>query len=185
MPLEVLVDWATSTGSPGVSVLMFNRDTPVNTARGAINTLLTALAPVLSVDTRWTVRDAGRALDDATGALVGFWTAGVAYSGVGSGGSTALANATQILLRWQTDAIVGGRRLQGRTFIPGIATGANVDGELKPANAATVAAAATAFVGGGSAFGVWHRPVDGSGGVFEPASAAGVWNEFAVQRGRR
>jgi len=185
MPREILVDWTTPSGSDHRSVLMFNTVSTPADQRSAIYTFLSTIKSQLEDSTSFTVETAGRELDDATGALVGVWSEGTSYTGVGVVSGQVVADATQALMQWRTDHIVGGRFLQGRTYIPGLSASHLSNGNLSSTAITAWTAAGQALIDDAVGFGVWHRPVLGAGGVFWAADTASVWGELAVLRKRR
>jgi len=184
MVREILVDWTTASGSGKVSVFYFDEATAVGAQRSALSTFLGAADAVLSTTASWVMRTTGTEYDDVTGALTGAWTDTTPYSGAGGAAGQA-ADATQVLVRWDTGQIVNGRFLKGRTYLPALASGNLNVGNLAAAARTTVSNAAAAFVTASVGFIVWHRPVAGAGG--DPATVTGsdVWTELAVLRRRR
>lgn len=185
MPREILVDWTTSSGGGKVSVFMCDLAGAVGSQRLALNDFLGALDASMSTGNSWVIRNAGRELDDATGALTGAWSTGLPYNGAGSVGTEEVADATQILFQWHTNVIINGRFLRGRQFFPGLAASNLASGNLSSAVALGFKGYGDTLIASGSGFGVWHRPQGGAGGQFEPTATCTVWNELAVLRRRR
>lgn len=185
MPTEILVDWSTVNGPGKVSVFYFTSTAGVSTCRTALASFLTDADGILCTTTAWTIRTTGRTLDDTTGAITAAWTGTTAHSGAGAQTGEQAADASQVLVRWKTPTIVGRRFLQGRTFLPGVATAAMDDGNITSGARTTVLTAATNLLAAAVGMGVWHRPVGGSGGQFAVSNVADVWTEFAVLRRRR
>lgn len=184
---EVLVNWTTVAGGGFLNVLYFNDTDPIATQRQALGTMLTSIQSQLTTGTSWTVATSGRVIDDATGTLVGDWNDGTARTGAGTVSTSGTPDATQVLLRWRGTAVINGRRIQGRTFIPGLG-GSNVaGGNLSPGAQGIIQNALTTYANTGLQHLLWHRPVNGAGGSshgFGPAGAS-VWPELAVLRRRR
>jgi len=185
MPREILVDWTTASGAGKVSVFHFIEATAVASQRDALADFLGAVDGFLDESVTWTIRTAGREMTAATGALSGAWVEGTAYTGTGAGTVEPAADATQVLVRWLTDHIVGTRFLQGRTFIPGVATSQLIGGNLNPTAVTAIQAAGEALIGAAVQLAVWHRPVDSLGGVQWAADTCVVSSELAVLRRRR
>lgn len=185
MPREIVVDWTTAAGGGRASVFMFGTVSTIADQRASLNAFQQSIDNLLTPDNTWSIRTSGRELDDATGALTGTWTDGTTYTGVGAVAGEPVPDASQILIRWRTDHIVGGRFLQGRTFIPGCVVGNIENGNLSSAAQTVAAGAAQALVDSADQLGVWHRPSSGSGGVFWAADSGTVWSELAVLRRRR
>lgn len=189
---QVQVNWVTQSGPGKVSVFNFSAaGASITAQRDALRTMLEVLDSNLVPGTTWSIENAGRVLDDATGALTGAWSDGAAITGAGGAAGQPVADATQVLLQWQTGVIEGGRFLRGRTFIPGLNRDYTNLGNLSTSIVTTWGAALTTFVGSSTGFGIWRRPWPGSvtrpaySGAFQAASTGDVWPELAVQRRRR
>jgi hypothetical protein len=103
-------------------------------------------------------------------------------TGSGAIASDSMPLASQALVRWFTPNFIGGRRLRGRTFIPGITTAGNTNGRLASATSTTIGTAATTLANVATPLlVVWSR----IHGVAHPVSSASVWAEFASLRSRR
>jgi len=189
---QVVVQWTTASGPGKVSVFNFSAAGATITAqRAALKALLEVVDSNLVPGTLWSIESAGRVLDDSTGALVGAWSDGAVITGAGGAAGQPVADATQVLLQWQTGVIEGARFLRGRTFIPGLNRDYTNLGNVAPSIVSTWGAAMTTFVGASVGFGIWRRPWPGSPtrpaytGAFQGASTGDVWAELAVQRRRR
>lgn len=185
MPKEIVVDWVTQNGAGKVSVFWFDTATAIAGQRSALNTFLSAVDGSLDNGVSWSIRQVGRVVDDATGALTGSWTNAVGFTGVGAAVGEPVADATQVLFQWHTGSIVGGRFLRGRTFVPGLAAGQVVNGNLASAQVTGLQAVGNTLATSGQGLGVWHRPTAGLGGSFVPVNSCTVWPELAVLRRRR
>lgn len=185
MPREILVDWQTPGAAAGLTVLYFDEATSVTSQRTALASALAELTTSLCTTSRWTIRNEGRELSDATGTVTGFWGDGTARTGTGSAGTTPVANAAQGLIRWLTPDIVAGRRIRGRSFVPGMSDNVNANGQVNATGTGDLQSCGGVLITSAVGFGIWHRPQSGTGGSFHEATAAVAWNEFAVQRGRR
>lgn len=185
MPREIVVDWTTESGPGKVSVFWFLTASDVDDQRQALSVMLGEIDSYLAGGGSWVIRQNGREVDDATGALTGAWSAGVGYGGIASAVGQPVADATQVLMQWDTGNIVGGRFLRGRTFIPLLAVSNVLDGNIRAAEQTAIANAGTGLINSLTGFGVWHRPTGGSGGVFLQADTCTVWRELAVLRRRR
>lgn len=185
MPREILVDWTTANGAGKVSVFYFIEATAVTSQRSALATFLGAADGVMASDTTWTIRTVGREMLTASGALTGAWSDPTAFTGTGAAAGESWADASQALVRWSTDHIVGSRFLQGRTFLPGLTSAQITDGNLGSGARTTIQTAATALVNAGVQLCVWHRPVAGVGGEAWAVDTATVQSEIAVLRRRR
>lgn len=198
MPREILVDWTTINGSGKVSVFNFIEASSVATQRSALNTFLTVVASKQTNPTKYTIRNAGREWNTATGELIGAWTDAPTYTGVGLITGNEVADATQLLVQWQTGHVVNGRFLHGRQYFPGMASAQEVGGNVQGSTITTIGPAAQALCNAGVQLCVWHRPqlpagtppgnpdgVPRAGGVAWAAQVGQVWTEWAVLRRRR
>lgn len=184
---EIPVRWASENSPGGTNYLYFGPGgATIPFIRASIATMFTSVAARLDSLTTWTVATSGDQLDDATGTLVGAWADGTARTGTGSASGQPVQNQSQILLRWQTNAIVNGRRLRGRTYVPGASSLTADAGQVASAAQAAFTTAANQFVTDcAGQFLIWHRPVGGLGGSSSAALSGSCWEEFAVQRRRR
>lgn len=182
---EILTEWRTDAGTDGRTVMYFDDSVAVATQRAALGTFWAAIDNLCAGTTLWTVATAGREINDVDGSLTGAWSESTPFTGAGGGAGDQSGDALQALVRWQTGVIVDGRFLQGRTFIPGLASTVIVDGNLSSAAqtignnaAATLAASAATLV-------IWHRPAGATPGDTAPVTSGAMWNELAVLRRRR
>lgn len=181
---EILTDWTLASGGGHVSVQYFDPTILIETQRAAIDNMYNALVDQFATTTAWSVRSEGRVIDPLTGEATGFWSDVADLSGSGVGPLQPWADTNQALVRWRTDTIVRGRRLQGRTFIPGFGSGAVAGGNLPSALQTAIFAAADVMREDAGLL-VWSRPTATDPGVASLTSSCSVWSEIAVQRGRR
>ena len=184
---QIETNWTFENGQGGTSVMYASTGTAdVAFIRASLATFFAACEPSLDSLTTWTIRTTGDVVDSASGVLVGDWAEGTSRTGAGNLSGQPLANATQILVQWRTGAIINGRRVRGRTFIPGVGALAADGGQLAAARQTEINVAADALVAALTPqFGVWHRPTSGSGGDLATITDGTAWTEFAVQRRRR
>lgn len=189
MVLEIQTLWS-GPGSADKRTIMYFEDTAVfSTTRAAVAAFWEALEGNITADYTWVVAAEGRRLDTATGGLTGVENDPTVYQGAGTGtAGSQVADATQALIRWATGIIVGGRRLQGRTFIPGTPRANTQGGNLSSFAVVGISSTANTFISGlgtDNKLVVWHRPSTSSGGVAHPVTQASTWSELAVLRRRR
>lgn len=124
---------------------------------------------------------------ESTGTLERVWATPAGAPAVGGVSGSSVARASQALIRWRTDEIVGGRVLQGRTFIPGVPATALTDaGGLSALYQEAFKESADALIDDtGGVLEIWHRPQNGGGGSVGLVTAASVWDQLAVLRSRR
>nr|CRY97797.1 hypothetical protein [uncultured prokaryote] len=121
-------------------------------------------------------------INPATGDITGSY--GLVEKNVSAGGDSTdpLPPATQALLTLATGVYVGGRQLQGRTFLPGFGENANAaPGVLRSEYVATINAAAYDLLNTGPDWVVWSR----KNGAFEPIQSALVSPKWSVLRSRK
>lgn len=103
-------------------------------------------------------------------------------TGSGASAGDLLPRQSQMLVRWFTTTVVAGRRLRGRTFVPGITEAFNGAGVPTSAFITTVQTAANALLASAtSSLLVWSR----AHGVAAGAASANVWSQWANLRSRR
>lgn len=180
---HVQVDWDGFPGAPGVSSFY---TTDATILRPQLKIFFDSLKAYLPTDVTLTYPASGDTVDSATGGLVGGWTDTI-IGETGGDSSGAYAAPVGAVFQWPTGAIVGRRRLKGRTFfVPMRGSSFQTDGSIEAVTLGALRTAAGVLVTAtAGAFLVWHRPVDHVGG-----SAAGVigWivpDMAAVLRSRR
>jgi uncharacterized membrane protein len=92
-----------------------------------------------------------------------------------------------MFIKWATGAIVGGRRLQGKTFLAPIKSQAYaVTGVIDPAVVTSIVSA-TATLVAANALTIWHRPdpVSHTGGSSSAVNGATVPNTVTSLATRR
>jgi hypothetical protein len=166
--------------------MYFSDLTAVDTQMAAVDAFWTAIASLIAEEFDYAIRTEGRELNDSTGVLEDFYAAtGGPYTGGGSSAAQQVPDASQGLVRWLTSNVIAGRRLQGRTFIPGLTQTNISEGNLGTAAQGTITTAAQALVDSEAGLMIWHRPQGGTGGTTAFVTTASVWNELAVLRRRR
>lgn len=120
-------------------------------------------------------------LDQGTGQQTGT-IAVTGYTQAGDDSATMLPPINQVLVRWVTDGFFSGRRLQGRTFLPGFCEDSNEPGGvLQSAVASAVTAGAKGLIDADVGFCIYSRKNFGAALVQD----ASTWTQFAIQAGRR
>jgi hypothetical protein len=113
--------WEGVGGSPYYTNLYFTDNASGATAlsaASAVDTMFENIAGNISNLLSWTVQGDCPIIDDATGTLTGAYSVGNRF-GNGTNVSELLPRQAQGMIRWDTSVVVGGRRLRGRTFVPG------------------------------------------------------------------
>lgn len=182
---EVITRWDVVNGGGGLTIMYFDDTVDIASVRSRLATFWGVVDGALATGTSWFIETSGKEIAATSGQLTGFWDEPTVYTGTGAVSGGVVPNASQVLIQWLTSSIVAGRRVRGRTFVPGLATTNVSNGELGGGATATILGAATAFANGDAGLVVWHRPSNTSVGSEHPVNSAGVWDELAVQRARR
>jgi hypothetical protein len=184
-------------GGTGLATFHFNGDTgTAEDAQDSVDAFWAALQAYIHTSISATPTNEVVTFESTTGEATSFGaTTGVARTGSAAG--TMNSPATQGLIRWRTAGVVAGRRVAGRTFIPGPTEPDNDIGG-KPVNVylTALATASTALLASATSEPVvWSRPIDADPeavppvearlGSFHPITAGSAWTQWAVLRGRR
>jgi len=146
MPIlnRVRVGWTNWPGAPGLSTFYL--------AAGSTNvapllTFFTAIKDLFPAALTFTVPANGDAVDSVTNKIVGGWT-GSGGGTVSSGHSnTAYSGTSGALIHWNTNAVLNGRRLAGRTYLVPLAGDQYfTDGSLVGTCITTLTTAGTALI---------------------------------------
>lgn len=138
----------------------------------------------------WTPVTTVDEIDEATGAIVNQVAAATPAAVTFSGAGNYLPLQTQGIVQYSTGLFIAGRRVRGRSYIPGIVT------TFSTAGGQPTAALITALSNFGAALGttiltatnqrVWHRPnALGVGGLSAVVTTRNVSASFGVLRSRR
>lgn len=150
-----------------------------NAAAGAISNTVT-YTPTLVVDE----------IDEVTGAIVNQVAASAPAATAGVSASPQLPLQTMGICQYQTGLFIAGRRLRGRSYVPGLTVGGVTTAGL-PTTATLNALAAFNTALGTTILTatnqrVWHRPnAGGTGGLSAVVTTRTVNNQFGVMRSRR
>jgi hypothetical protein len=170
-------------GSPWLSTMYWadlETQDGANLAVARVGQFWTALGGQMKTTVRW---DTEAEVDQlsVTGTLQGTYvTAPVGGNGLAA--DTLLPIATQALVRWSTSLVVAGRRLRGRTFLPGWTEAHSLNGVLEVAAKNTTQNAANTLIAHSAPSMVVWSPTHGT---LANIDAASVWEQFAVLRSRR
>lgn len=164
----------------GLSVLYWQADASPSTeeAQAAVTkhgALFQDLRAVVTVSDGYNVQGLVELVDEVTGETEAeYSTVGIAANGLASG--EILPRQVQGLISWRTSTFRDGRRVRGRTYIPGAAEVDNASGSPTSSYRGLVAAAAAEHVAAQSsppAQVIWSRPRDaGEPGGARPGLAA-------------
>lgn len=121
-------------------------------------------------------------IDEPTGEITGGFTITPPTPVQFTNTTTQLPRFTQLLVKWSTPTYNGGRRLQGRMFIPGFCeVNNNAGGRPDDAIRAAVLTNLQPLITGPDRVGVYSKTF----GVFSQVDGASVGAEWAVLRSRR
>lgn len=182
---EVITDWTTAAGGGQNSVMYCSTDGNIQDYTVALDAMFTSMRIYLASTTTFQVRRTGRILNPETGTLLGDWNSTGTTQKAGQAAGTQGPDASQVLIRWKTGLITAGRRVQGRTFIPGLANNQYSLGNVLPPVADAITAAAQSFASDGTGAMVWNRPKTGLSGAEALITSGACWSELAVLRRRR
>lgn len=198
MPIiRVRTEWSGLVEGGGLSTHYFTQvgTTTAEDLQDVVQTFWSTCAPQITNECQFRVLGEMDVIDETTGELVETMST---IDGATTSGTSTEDNqppATQTLLRLRTGAVVAGRRLQGRLFIPGPPRNGTGDTTVPTtASRAAYQNAAAALITATTGIGpwvVWSRPVADNPTVPDrPGSTAAVingsvWDKYAVLRSRR
>jgi hypothetical protein len=140
-----------------------------------------SLASNIANDLSWVISGDVEVIDVGTGLITSVVTVPEAL-GSGTHSDEKLPLATQGLVRWRTGTFINGRRLQGRTFLPGMVEFNNADtGRVFTGFVGTVNTAAATFIGGSADPAIYSKTHSSASSI----QSASMWTEWAVLRSRR
>lgn len=152
---RVPVSWTTGIGGTGLSVFYTLDPVDVTTELG---TFFNAIKAVFPTVVTWQIPSSGDMLDAETGILSGGWSGGTAATIAATGGAGVYVAGTGAMVRWNTNSVLAGRRLRGRTFLcPLLSSAFDANGTLNDANVTTMQTAANTLVAAGK-IRIWSRP---------------------------
>jgi hypothetical protein len=161
----------------------------------AVGTFWTAIDANLDSELTWRTEGVVDSINEANGDLVSS-TATTSATGTGGTVGPVLPFASQGLIRWTTAGIVAGRRVKGRTFVPGVTELGVDNGVMLASVISQFNVQAAAYIGDLTSVPVvWARPFAGNpladppqparAGTMHPITGADTWNQLAVLRSRR
>lgn len=182
---KIPVVWDGLAGLPGLSIF-HSTTAQAPTLVSALVTFFTAIKGQFPTGLTWQIPSSGDTFDDQTGTLTGTWTGGSGSTVAASGGSTVYAAGTGAYVRWDTGAVINGRRVKGRTFLcPILGATFDTNGTLQNATVAAWQTAVNTLVSS-STLRVWHRPPPGGNtGIAVLVTAGTVPDKVTSLRSRR
>lgn len=200
MTLRVEAIWTGLGGSPYYSRFHFGEENggeggaDAVAAAGAVQGYFSSLMPRLKAGLQVTIQPEVYSFRPSDGELLAAFPVSVApYSG--SVAQDPMPRAVQALGQFITGSFVNGRRLRGRTFIPGIPEGeASPTGGLSETFRSNLRTAVDLLRTGapvGQPLVVWSQPREATEnaparvGAVRAVSSTNVWTEYASLRSRR
>jgi hypothetical protein len=168
-------------GSPYVMTHYFEGSggTAASAAAAAVVAFMNALDAGITDQLVWEVESEVTELTEAGLIVASHTTAG--GTGVGAAASEPLPIASQGLIQWRTGTYLGGREIRGRTFVPGLTSGANDDGRVAASTVTFLEGAGELLLAQPVVPVVWSRKHQNS----IPISGVTVWSQFAMLTSRR
>lgn len=176
-------------GLPGLSQLYFTGETQAEADECSARVLdfMSALANNVVDDIQMDVQTTAAVIEPGTGFITDFLeVAGGSVLGLSASGTTA--GATQAIIGFGTNVVRNGRRVQGRTFIPGVPSNLIAGGRFTSGgqNGFQLSAQGTlGALGGIAQHVVWSRPTLTSPGLTALVNTYTVPAYLGVLRSRR
>lgn len=181
--LRIQTFWTGLPGGPGVTNMFFGGDDGISEAEDAVlrvGAFFTYLAPAIRTGVTATVSGEVAVITPEDGDIVDMYS--LTYTpAAGSNSTQPLPFNVQGLAQLTTGTFVGGRRIQGRFYLPGFCENDNESG-IGPTSTLIngVSGALDTMADGAAALGVWSR----RHGSFTPAVSVGLSERWATLRGR-
>lgn len=188
---RVTTEWSGFVGAPGYTNFFFETTDPLaegaQEAADATRDFWANLADYFGNATTLQVQGEVATMNDEDGSLEDLIPLASTPTVVTGTSTAGIASSSGFLVRWKTDTVVGGKRVNGRTFlVPGATNQFEANGTLKSTAIAAIAGAGQDLIDDvDSNFGVWKRPVSGAGGVFATAVTASCPDKSVYLSSRR
>lgn len=180
--------WTGAPGLPGYTQFYQEVGEGVTASAQAghtnVDAFFNALATLIPDAITVTVDPVYQVLDEATGEVTGEETVATPATATVGGYITNWQAQVGVLVEWTTGEYLNGRRFRGRTYLVPLGNTADDDGTLPAGTLSTVGTAAAVIVDSGWGFLVWHRPVNGAGGLSSHITGAVVRDHAAILRSR-
>jgi len=180
------VAWSGSlTTGPGLSTF-YLASTDLTGKPANLVTFFTAIRSFFPTGMTWTIPTSGDQLDDATGALVGAWSASGGGVVTGNASGTNYAQGVGCRITWNTNGIHRGRRVRGTTFLTSLnAIEFQVDGTPQGGTVTAIQSAANTLVTNLGSMVIWGRPKGSESGASFNVQNATVPDAVSWLRSRR
>lgn len=182
MVKEIIAQYGGPGRNPKLSVWHYEDSLDNDAIKTALQTFYTSVAGTWSNQYSVQIQPTVRILNTATGALVGesgFTVAPVVINGTIAG--QPVPDAVAVLFRWNTEEVVGGRFLKGRTFVPGLAVTQLTNGNLTGSVNTSLNNIATTLANDSNGPSIWSQ----KHGIQHFVQTGNAWGELATQRRRR
>lgn len=197
MPIKITVVYTGLFGMPAVNSFFFNGtdQAAATAAQSAVTAYMNGIKPYISSLVTMKSDSVAISLNEASGVIGQYLTTtGATVQGTDTG--QPLPPGTSMVVSLGTDNVRGGRRVQGRFFVPGLTEGAPdpLTGLLSNASVNTLSGVIRTALGGTNPlFGVYSRPVYPPGppapaikaGLFSPQANIQVKSVLSSLRSRR
>jgi len=181
--IRVRTNLQITTGNPLLSTMYFDTSATNSTdAADAVEVFWQAAETVMSSECTWAIERECAIVNPVNGEITSIEDSGSDRAGSGDLTDQLLPPATQGLVQWHTGAVVAGRRVAGKTFIPGLTEDGSSAGIPSTAVLASLSDAAAAIQAATPAGFVIFSRKHGAGYA---VTSGTVWTEFAVLRSRR
>lgn len=170
------------------TILHFDGSTVPPPDMTAIRAAFATLQSALPVSTVVTFPGDGVTINDADGTLSGTWSFGSTPAPVSGSSTDTSAAGVGACVTWSTGAIVGTRRLRGRTFIVPLSTFAyDQNGTITPAQLTALGNFRAAMLALSPDLMIWHRPTTpgGTDGSSAAVNGSSVRDRVAYLGSRR
>lgn len=172
---RIRCEW-TGGGVVGGGLSTFYTSTVDSTVLGALAQFFTDIKSMIPPAVTISIPGSGEVINEATGAITGFWSASAPSIVVGTASGT-FASGVGARVSWNTSGIVNGRRVKGSTFLVplyvGVYEGVAQLGEGVRGQITTAADDLIATLNLGSCdLLVWSRPVPATEGGPEPRAGS-------------
>ena len=182
MVKEIIAQYGGPGRNPKLSIWHFEDSVTNDAAKTALQTFYTSVAGTWSNQYSVQLQPTVREMSSVTGTLTGesgFTVAPVVINGTIAG--QPVPDAVSTLFRWNTNLVVAGRFLKGRTFVPGLAVTQLTNGNLTTSVNTSLNNIATTLANDAAAPSIWSQ----KHGVIGVVQTGTAWGELATQRRRR
>jgi hypothetical protein len=196
--LKVTARWDGFVGAPGYSNFFFvdsnpgaSFDSGAMAGASAVEAFFTAVKHLFPPTVNVTVQADVPLVEDSTGEITDYTSAGTRTAITGTAASAAYSAASGSVITWRTVGVRNGRRVRGRTFLVPLANVAyEANGSLVAGAITSMGNATGAILNpatGTSSLGIWARPTaaGASDGKWFDVMNATVPDKVAVLRSRR